>query len=152
MKKYTFIKNYTGSAMVEVLAETDEEALAKASEAIIDIKSINFTEDIECDCVSKSYITEDLQSLIEESENILKEYGDLNVFDLDKPVCATIQIWMGYDWETSVREVSAVFWNENANEIRLLPDDCDDIALEEVEEVYQYYICKEIIRTYKLNK
>ena len=149
MKKYTIHYNYYATHDVEVLAESEDEALKKARRVEIDFDNLFLTQNEET--VLEAVDVPNLQTLIEKAEDIVKEADqDDAEIKLSPWPRITIEYWTGYNVEHKKELMEDLFWDYERNEIGFNTEDSSgDIGLSEIPEVEQFNICQAIINSKK---
>ena len=142
MKKYTIKYSFFAEADVEVLAYSEDEARQKARNTEIPFENYHFEPDTET--IEDEEEIQDLSDIIREVTSIIKKKEELVPDD-----CPSIhfELWNGEDWETKRKKVSAVFWDNEEEEIGIELNDESDVLLDELTEIEQYEVCKSIINT-----
>lgn len=142
MKKYTIRCSFLAEADVEVLANSEDEARQKARNTEIPIENYHFEPDTET--VEDEEEIQDLSDMIREVTTIIKQKEDLIP---EESPSIHLELWNGDDWETKRKKVSAVFWDNEEEQVRIELSDESDVLLEELTEIEQYEVCKSVINT-----
>jgi len=146
MKKYTIVYNYIAASSVEVLANSMEEAYRKASKISIPY------EDLDLDLDNKEIVeaedVPDLNSLIEQAEDILKEAQDNDADIILNPwPLVTLEVWDGNRMLHRKERIELLYWDFDCNEIGFNTEEsCGDHLLSELPEIEQLEICESIIK------
>lgn len=142
MKKYTIRYSFLAEADVEVLANSEDEARRKARNTEIPFENYHFEPDTET--VEEEEEIQDLSDMIREATTIIKQKEELVPDD-----CPSIhlELWNGDEWETKRKKVSAVFWDNEEEQVGIELSDESDVLLDELTEIEQYEVCKSVINT-----
>lgn len=146
MKKFTIIHNFTATVSIEVIAETREEAFEKASKNNIDPRDYEF--ELDSAEIGHEEEVQDLQSLIEKAEAIMKkadeEDDEITLFPWP---LVTVESWDGSKMEYHHQRMSLIYWDYEADEIGFNTDESSaDFILSELDEIEQFEICQSIIK------
>lgn len=144
MRKFIIIHNFTATASIEVLAETREEAFAKAAQNELDLADFDF----ELDSAEIGHEEEvpDLQEIIEKAESIIKKADEDDIaFVLSPWPRVTIELWNGQNMEHRHELTENIYWNAEDDEIGFTLDGGAEAILSEFPEIEQLNICRAII-------
>lgn len=151
MKKYTIIHNFTAVASIDVLAETREEAFAKARQNDLELTDYDF--DLDSAEIGHEEDVPDLSTLIEQAETIMKKADEQGIdFMLYPWSRVTTEVWNGTNMEHRHELTENVYWNEEDDEIGFTLDGGAEAILSEFPEIEQYEICQKIIAQAEANK
>lgn len=146
MKKFTIIHNLMATVSIEVLAETREEALEKASKNNIDPCDYDF--ELDSAEVGNEEEVQDLQVLIEQAEAIMK--SDEDGITLNPWLRVTLEYWNGENIVHKHDLMDCIFWNQDDDEIGFnSSSSAADYNLSELPEIEQYKVCQAIIQAAK---
>lgn len=142
MKKYTIRCSFLAEADVEVLANSEDEARQKARNTEIPFENYHFEPDTET--VEDEEEIQDLSDMIREVTTIIKQKEELVP---EESPSIHLELWNGDDWETKRKKVSAVFWDNEEEQIGIELSDESDVLLDDLTEIEQYEVCKSVINT-----
>lgn len=146
MKKFTIIHNLTATVSIEVLAETREEALEKASKNNIDPRDYDF--EFDNAEIGHEEEVQDLLVLIEQVESIMK--NDIEGITLNPWPQVTLEYWNGENMVHKHDLMDCIFWNQDDDEIGFnTSSSAADYNLSELPEIEQYKVCQAIIQAAK---
>ena len=150
MKKFTVHYNYYATADVEVLANSQEEAIKKADQ--VEIPNEEFDLEYDNREITHEEDVPDLPNLIEEAEKIIKKAYDEDItFRLDPWPRVHMEFWNGERIGTSYELTENVYWNPDDDEIGFTLSGGADAILSEFPEVEQLTICQSIIAQAEAN-
>lgn len=147
MKKFVVHYNYYATIDVEVLAENEEEAKAKADQISIDPRDYDF-------CLNERSVIDvedgvDLATMFKEIIARVKRYmADHS----NKPMpfahhvtCDVDSIWNGAAY-VSVRDAATgLAWNENEQSLVVSFEQNEAMKMDELSDIDQYYIAKSVL-------
>lgn len=150
MKKFTIIHNFTATASIDVLAETREEAFAKAAKNELELTDYDF--ELDSAEIGHEEDVPDLSTLIEQAETIMKKADEQSIdFMLYPWSRVTTEVWNGTNMEHRHELTENVYWNEEDDEIGFTLDGGSEAILSEFPEIEQLEICQKIIAQAEAN-
>lgn len=150
MKRYTINHCYDVNTTVEVLAESEEEAIEKAKVMNLKIEEayniyLNEQEIIGTDDIG------DLDEMIEKAGQIIRDYNGEDPFEVEEYPSITTTIWGGYDMEDVENLVEDFYWDDEHKELGMIVNDNIEVLISELDEMEQYEVAKLIIESAERN-
>lgn len=153
MKKYTVHYDYYATVDVEVLADSEEEALFKSGANEIPVEDFYFTFDTK-EVVSEEEV-DDLETMIEKASSIIKNYDADNrgIYKVERyPTINSKVVWDGEVWKRIKNIVEDFYWDKEKSELGMIVNENEEILISELEdEIDVFNICQTIIESEKLN-
>lgn len=141
MKKYSIHYSYYATADVEVLANSQDEALEKASKQHKD-----FDYSLNEETIRSVEEAEELEELVLIASEIVKNATDDGIeIKLNPWPYITVDLWNGFDFEARTEIMEQVYWDDDRDEIGFETDHYSELTLVDIPEFQQYEICKAII-------
>ena len=142
MKKYNICFCYDAKVDVEVLADSREEAIEKASQ--IDIPLVDYDLDLNETIVNTTgKDVGSIKELMKKAENIIKRTGCI---EPESYLTASVPVWDGFCMNPIVKRIDSIYWDELHEEICFDAGECSECCLSDCSEIEQYNICMEIIK------
>lgn len=150
MKKYTIHFNYYATVDIEVLADSEEEAIQKADEKEIPLEDFDLTYN------SKNVMfeeeVEDLETLIEKASSIIRNYDaeERGFYKVDcYPTIISKVVWDGNDWRDIKNIVEDFYWDETEEKLGVIVNENEEVLISELNEMEQFDVCQTIINSVK---
>lgn len=144
MKKYTIHYNYYATAQVQVLANSEKEAILKARDVSICTDEFNFSLNEE-DIVDQIDVPE-LCELMAKAEKKLKDADSLgNEVILDPWPKVTVQVWDGKRMANTYQTLENIYYDEDREEIGFETDYNSELTISDIPEIEQHNLCFMII-------
>lgn len=152
MRKFIIIHNFTATASIEVLAETREEAFAKAAQNDLDLADYDF----ELDSAEIGHEQEigDLQEIIEKATTIIKNFGEgVGQEDFFKVPCYPTVTTLSWNGDEYIKHKNTVedFYYDSEKGLMMDVGEAFEVELSELPEIEQLEVCQLIINASKLN-
>lgn len=143
-KKFTVRFNWYATADVEVLAESEDDAIKLAKQVELDPSDYNY--DLNESSVIGTEDVPDLDKTIKQAEAIIKKSDNKNLyFSLDPKPWVRIKLWDGIDYYTQKQSVESISFDKRYDEISFMLEGRGEICLSELPELQQLEICQSII-------
>lgn len=147
MKKYNICFCYDAKVDVEVLANSREEAIEKASQIEMPLEDYDF--DLNETIVNTT--DEEIGSLDELTEKAVEIMKRVDCIGPISFLTASVLVWDGFSMNPIVKRIDSIYWDELHEEICFDAGDSSECCLSDCSEIEQYNICKEIIKSDKTN-
>lgn len=148
MNRYTIHFNCYATTDIDVLAETEEEALQKAKNMEISPERFDFVPN-ECSVTAEKALS-NFEELKIKAENIARAADVLGCeIKLNPWPIITIQVWNGNGMDEKKETLDSVFWDEERDEIGLETDTAAEITLSDLPLIEQYELCESIVKFQK---
>lgn len=149
-KKYTVHFNWYATADVEVLAESEEDAIEQAREVELDPNDYHY--DLNEESVIGTEDVPDLEDTIAQAEIIIKKAEEDEIFfDLSPWPWIRTETWNGIDYNSKKELAENVFWDKHFDEIAFTLDGGAEVNLSELPELQQLELCLQIINPAESN-
>lgn len=146
MKRYTINHCYDVNTTVEVLAESEEEAIEKAKVMNLKIEEAYNIYLNEQEIIGTEDIG-DLDEMIEKAGQIIRDYNGEDPFEVEEYPSITTTIWGGYDMEDVENLVEDFYWDDEHKELGMIVNDNIEVLISELDEMEQYEVAKLIIES-----
>lgn len=149
MKKFTIQIDYHATIKVEILAESENEALNKARQVEIEKRELEIEKEKET--VIEDIDVQDLQTLIEQAENIMMKAEEEGIeIELNSWQYVTLEFWDGDEFVNEKRLIEHIYWDTDAYEICFsTTEGGEGFCLSEIPEIEQFNVCNAIIDSNK---
>lgn len=149
MKKYTINYSFDANISVEVLAESEEEALKKARQVKINKSDLEIEQNEES--ILEAIDVPNLQNLIEQAEGIIKKADeDDTEIKLNPWPYVTLEYWTGFEMEHKKYLMESLYWDYERDEIGFNTEEsAGDFGLSEIPDIEQFNVCQAIINSQK---
>ena len=149
MKKYTIHYNYYATIDVEVLADSEEEAIRKAEQVDIEREDLELEQNEET--ILEAIDIPNLQTLIEQAEEIIKKADEEDTeIKLNSWPYVTLEYWTGVEMEHKKYLMENLYWDYERDEIGFnTAESAGDFGLSEIPDIEQFYVCNAIINSQK---
>lgn len=147
MKKYTINYCFDANISVEVLADSEEEAIRKAEQVDIEREDLELERNEET--ILEAIDVPNLQTLIEQAEGIVKEADKEDTeIKLNSWPYVTLEYWTGVEMEHKKYLMENLYWDYERDEIGFnTAESAGDFGLSEIPDIEQFYVCQAIINS-----
>ncbi|MBQ0074169.1 MAG: hypothetical protein KBT34_08225 [Prevotella sp.] len=146
MKKFTIIHNFTATASIDVLAETREEAFAKAAKNELELTDYDF--ELDSAEIGHEEDVPDLQETIDKATTIIKKFcegaGQDDFYSVPCYPTITTQVWNGDEYIKHKNTVEDFYYDSDKG-LMMDVGEVFEVELSELSDVEQLNVCQVII-------
>lgn len=147
MKKYVVHYNYYATVDVEVFAESEEEAKEKADQVCVDPHDYDFSlnEQSIIDTQDGIDLAAMTKELIDHVRRYMAEHSGEPMPVGHYVFCEVSSTWNGAEYVPVRDAVTGLVWNEDIQSLVVSFEKCEDMNLDELADIDQYYLAKTVL-------